>query len=137
MQSKLCMWFIWKSKTLMHSSIIAAIIIAAVIGVSMVTGFSGINPFASADPVSDTNTAASPAPPEPLLRIRTQFIRIDPVADKTTGDLLIVSGSTNLPAGTILMVQAGGDGIGYAGDTIVGKARAELTGFPRLSIPPS
>src|SRR5208337_952051 len=34
-------------------------------------------------------------------------IRVDPVADKTTGDLLIVSGSTNLPAGTELMVDAG------------------------------
>lgn len=44
-----------------------------------------------------------------------QFIKIDPVADKTTGDLLIVTGSTNLPAGTTLTVVAGGT----AGNTLV------------------
>jgi hypothetical protein len=36
-----------------------------------------------------------------------QYITVDPIADKTTGDLLIVSGSTNLPEGTTLMVEAG------------------------------
>ena len=36
-----------------------------------------------------------------------QYIKVDPITDKTTGDLLIVSGSTNLPAGTTLMVEAG------------------------------
>jgi len=36
-----------------------------------------------------------------------QYIKIDPIADKTTGDLLIVTGSTNLPEGTTLNVEAG------------------------------
>jgi len=39
-----------------------------------------------------------------------QYITIDPIADKTTGDILIVTGSTNLPAGTSLMVQVNGTG---------------------------
>ena len=55
-----------------------------------------------------------------------------PIADKTTGDLLIVTGSTNLPAGTILMVQAGGDGVGYGGDTMV---REGTGGVNRFSAP--
>jgi hypothetical protein len=57
-----------------------------------------------------------------------QYITIDPVADKITGDLLIVTGSTNLPAGTILMVQAGS----YGGDTIV---RAGSGGVNPFSAP--
>lgn len=56
------------------------------------------------------------------------FIKIDPVAAKTTGDLLIVSGSTNLPAGTILMIQAGY----YAGDAMV---RNGTGGVNRFSAP--
>jgi hypothetical protein len=56
------------------------------------------------------------------------YIKIDPVADQTTGDLLIVSGSTNLPAGTILMVQLPG----FGGDTIV---RAGTGGVNRFSSP--
>jgi hypothetical protein len=84
----------------MHSGILAVVIIAAVICVSLVTGFSVTEPFASADPMSDKNTGTTPVNAE-------QYIRIDPVADKTTGDLLIVTGSTNLPAGTTLNVEAG------------------------------
>jgi hypothetical protein len=38
------------------------------------------------------------------------YIRIDPVADKTTGDLLIITGSTDLPAGILVMVQTGSFG---------------------------
>jgi hypothetical protein len=38
------------------------------------------------------------------------YIRVDPISGKTTGDLLIVTGSTNLAAGTNLMVQAGNFG---------------------------
>jgi hypothetical protein len=53
------------------------------------------------------------------------YIKIDPVADKTTGDLLIVSGSTNLPAGTTLMVQAGS----YGGDTIVSAGTGGVNRF--------
>ena len=61
-----------------------------------------------------------------------QYIRIDPVADKTTGDLLIVTGSTNLPAGTILMVQAGSAGVGFGSDTMVS---AGTGGINRFSLP--
>jgi hypothetical protein len=41
-------------------------------------------------PVQSAPAADSPAP----------FIRIDPVGDKNTGDLIIISGTTNLPSGT-------------------------------------
>jgi hypothetical protein len=61
-----------------------------------------------------------------------QYINIDPVADKTTGDLLIVTGSTNLPAGTILMVQTGSYGVGSGGDAIV---REGTGGVNRFSMP--
>lgn len=60
------------------------------------------------------------------------YIRIDPVADKTTGDLLIVTGSTDFPAGTILMVQVGSVGIGFGSDTIV---REGSGGVNRYSMP--
>ena len=66
-----------KTKTLMHSSVIAAIIIAALIGVSMVTGFPGAKPF----------------------------ISVDPLSDKNVGDQFTITGTTNLPAGTELAVQ--------------------------------
>ena len=121
-----------EKQTLMHSSIIAAIIIAAALGVGMVTGFSGIHPFVSADPVSDTNTGGQPGITGTAAMDAGQYIQIDPIADKTTGDLLIVAGSTNLPAGTILMVQAGGDGVGYGGDTLV---REGTGGVNRFSAP--
>ena len=60
------------------------------------------------------------------------YIRIDPVADKTTGDLLIVTGSTDFPNGTILMVQVGSAGIGFGSDTIV---REGSGGVNRYSMP--
>ncbi|AGB03094.1 hypothetical protein [Methanoregula formicica] len=44
-----------------------------------------------------------------------QYIRIDPIADMTTGNLLIITGSTDLPEGTILMVRTQGS----AGDAMV------------------
>lgn len=121
-----------EKKTLIHSSVIAAIIIAAAIGVGMVTGFSGIHPFASAGPASDTDTGSRPVMMETTATGTAQYISVDPVAEKTTGDLLIVSGSTNLPAGTILMVQAGGDGTGYGGDT---RVREGTGGINRFSAP--
>lgn len=61
-----------------------------------------------------------------------QYIKVDPVADKTTGDLLIVTGSTNFPSGTILMVQVGSNGIGVGSDTMV---RAGTGGINRYSMP--
>jgi hypothetical protein len=66
-----------KTQTLMHSSILAAIIIAAVIGVGMVTGFSGVKPF----------------------------ISVDPLSDKNIGDTVAINGTTNLPAGTELLFE--------------------------------
>jgi hypothetical protein len=47
-----------------------------------------------------------------ITRVEKNYIRIDPIADKTIGDLLVITGSTNYPAGTILFVmtsKAGGD----------------------------
>jgi len=66
-----------KTKTLMHSSILAAIIIAAVIGVGQVTGFPGAKPF----------------------------ISVDPVSDKNVGDQVTITGTTNLPAGSEILFQ--------------------------------
>jgi hypothetical protein len=64
-------------KSLIHSSVLAAIFVAAVIGVSMLTGFPGTNPF----------------------------ISVDPIGDKNVGDIFTVTGTTNLPAGTNLFVR--------------------------------
>ena len=61
-----------------------------------------------------------------------KYISIDPVADKTTGDLLIVSGSTNLPAGTTLMVDIGSPGVGSGSSTVVSGGTG---GVNRYSIP--
>jgi len=57
-----------------------------------------------------------------------QYIRIDPIADKTTGELLIITGSTDLPEGTILMVLTEGSG----GDAMV---RRGSNGINRFSVP--
>jgi len=58
----------------------------------------------------------------------TGYIQIDPIPEKTTGDLLVVSGSTNLAAGTSLMVSAGN----WGGNTMV---NAGTGGVNRYSIP--
>ena len=108
-----------KQKTLLYSSILVAVIIAAIISVGMVTGFSGINPSASGGVVSKTNTGSQSATTGNTPVDTGQYILIDPVADKITGDLLIVTGSTNLPAGTILMVDVGSTGVGMGGDAAV------------------
>jgi len=65
-----------KQQTLMHSSIIAAIIIAAAVGVGLVNGF----PAAA------------------------QFVSVDPFGDKNIGDIFTITGTTNLPVGTELLV---------------------------------
>ncbi|MFZ1897600.1 hypothetical protein [Methanoregula sp.] len=57
-----------------------------------------------------------------------QYITISPVADKTTSDLLIVTGSTNLPTGTSLMIQVNGT----AGNTEVNLGS---DGVNRYSMP--
>ncbi len=56
------------------------------------------------------------------------YITVDPVTDLTTGELLIVSGTTNLPADTILMVSVRGTG----GNTMV---RTGTGGINRFSFP--
>ncbi len=61
-----------------------------------------------------------------------QYITIDPVSDTTTGDLLIVTGSTNLPGGTILMVSVGSPGIGSGSNTAVSTGTG---GVNRYSLP--
>ena len=66
-----------KQNTLIHSSILAAIFVAAVLGVSMLTGFPGAAPH----------------------------ISIDPISDKNTGDAFTVTGFTNLPVGTEILAQ--------------------------------
>jgi hypothetical protein len=57
-----------------------------------------------------------------------QYILVDPIAGKTTGDLLIVTGSTNLAAGTSLMVDVGN----FGGNTVV---NAGTGGINRYSMP--
>jgi hypothetical protein len=121
-----------KQQTLMHSSIIAAIIIVAIIGVGMVTGLPAAQQPVSADPLSDMNTGSQSGITGNTTVDPGQYIKIDPVAGKTTGDLLIVTGSTNFPSGTILMVQIGSKGIGFGSDTIV---RAGTGGINRFSMP--
>ncbi len=66
-----------KHQTLIKGSILAACIIAIVICVGMVSGNSAFKPF----------------------------ISVDPVSDKNTGDVFAITGTTNLPAGTNLVVQ--------------------------------
>ena len=105
-----------KQLTLMRSAVIAAVIIAAVVGFGMVAGIPGINPFVSA---STANTGGQPGITGTAAADSGQYIKVDPVADKTTGDLLIITGSTNLPVGTVLMVSAGSPGVGSGGDTMV------------------
>jgi hypothetical protein len=119
-------------KTMVIGSSLAVGIFAVLICVGMVTGFSAAKPLTSADPVSTANTGASSSGTVTPPAGSVQYIKIDPVADKTTGDLLIVSGSTDLPNGTILMVQTGSTGVGYGGDTIV---RTGTGGVNRFSAP--
>ena len=121
-----------KKLTLLHSSIIVIVIIVAVVCVGMVTGISGLNPSVSASPASGTNTGGQPGITGTTPADSGHYIKVDPVADTTTGDLLIVTGSTNLPAGTILMVSAGSPGVGSGGDTMV---RAGADGVNLFSSP--
>jgi hypothetical protein len=56
------------------------------------------------------------------------YIRVDPISPKTTGDLVLVTGSTNLAVGTSLMVSAGN----WGGNTVV---NAGTGGTNRYSLP--
>jgi hypothetical protein len=99
------------------------------VSISMVTGDLSAGDFRTGEP---SGSIFFTLKKEPASAGSGQYISIDPVSDKTTGDLLIVSGSTNLPAGTILMVNVGSSGVGYGGDTIV---RAGTGGTNRFSAP--
>ncbi len=66
-----------KHQTLMYGSILAVGIIAAMICVGMVTGFSVAKPF----------------------------ISVDPVSDKNVGDQFTITGKTSLPAGTEILAE--------------------------------
>lgn len=54
-----------------------------------------------------------------------KFIVIDPIAEKTRGDLLIVSGVTNFPEGAFLFINAGN----YGSDTIVRAGKDGINWF--------
>jgi hypothetical protein len=121
----------------LYAGIIATGIIIAVVCIALAAGFPGAKPSGSAGPAGDANpgeriipagsdglpdgTGTGTASPGP-------YIRIDPVPDRTTGDLLIVSGTTNLPAGTILLVVTHG----ASTDTFV---RTGTGGINRFSSP--
>lgn len=66
-----------KHKTLVTGSLLAVLVIAVVIGVGVVSGYSVFKPF----------------------------ITVDPVSDKNAADVFAITGTTNLPAGTELMVE--------------------------------
>lgn len=82
---------------------------------------SSVNGDISANTKFTLRKSTTPAASGPSV----QYIRIEPVADKTTGDLLIVTGTTNLPEGSILLVQAGN----YGGNTEVHKGTGEENRF--------
>ncbi len=97
-----------KHQTLVMGSILAAGIVAIVVCVGMAMGFPLANPLHIG--------AAFPSGP---------YIHVDPVADRTTGDLLIVKGTTNLPPDTTLMVEVGN----YGGNTEVRNSSSSANWF--------
>jgi hypothetical protein len=92
-----------KRQTYVTTGILVVGIILAAVCIAIVSGDAIFGQPGTTAPLSTANTV-------PTLAESGQYIRIDPVADKATGDLLIVSGSTNLPAGTTVMVSAGNTG---------------------------
>jgi hypothetical protein len=100
-----------KHKTLVMGSILAAGIVAVVVCVGMAMGF----------PLADPLHIGMPFPSGP-------YIHVDHVADQATGDLLIVKGTTNLPANTTLMVMVSN----YGGNT---EVYTDSHGTNRFSIP--
>jgi hypothetical protein len=107
-----------KHKTLILGSLLAVGIFAVIVCAGMVTGYS-VEPSTSAGPLSDTNTGT-------VTTDIGQYIQIDPVGDRSTGDLLTITGSTNLPAGTTLMV-----GVANTGGNVL--VRAGTGGVNRYS----
>ena len=77
------------------------------VNVSVVTENSDNDDYATGGPFDTTLFTLHPSS---VSDSGTPYIQVDPIAGRTTGDLLIVTGSTNLAAGTSLMVQAGNFG---------------------------
>ncbi len=103
------------------------------VNASLFTGDLGKGDFSAGNPFGITKfTVRSASGAAGSIRSQAsengKYIKIDPVPETTTGDLLIVSGSTNLPAGTELMVQAGNSGGGA-------KVRTGTGGVNRFSSP--
>jgi hypothetical protein len=121
-----------KHSTLVTGSLVAVGIFIVLFCVGLVTGYPVARPVTSTGTLSDTNTGGQTATTVHTAVEPGQYITIDPIAGTTTGELLTVKGSTDLPAGTILMVQAGSPGVGYGGDTIV---RTGTGGVNRFSAP--
>lgn len=90
-----------RQKTLVIGSSLAVGIIAVIICVGMVTGYTVTQPLIPFDPLSTANTGGQPAAGAGS----GQNISIDPVADKNVGDAFTITGTTNLPAGTKLLAQ--------------------------------
>lgn len=94
-----------RQKTLVIGSSLAIGIIAVIICVGMVSGNLITQPVIPADPLSNANTSGQPATAGTIPADSVQYIGIDPVADEHVGDVFTITGTTNLPAGTELLVQ--------------------------------
>lgn len=86
-----------EQKHVVTNSLIAVGIFAAVIiCVGMASGFTMTNSFVTPGSLSNQNTGSLS---------EEKYIRVDPVGDRTVGDIFTVTGTTNLPAGTNLLVE--------------------------------
>lgn len=95
------------------------------VNVSVITGDVRNSRTATGAPFGTTTFTVHPSS---VSAASGQYILVDPIAKKTTGDLLIVAGSTNLAAGTSLMVDVGN----FGGNTVV---NAGTGGINRYSMP--
>lgn len=86
-----------KHERFLIGGFVAAGICAVIICVGMVTGFTASQPSDAINPLSNANPGLSAG--------TAQFISIDPVSDKNVGDAFTIHGTTDLPAGTELLVQ--------------------------------
>ena len=91
-----------KHQNLVIGSILAVGIIATLICVGMVTGYSVFKPFISVKPVSNVNTSVRSSAMESAPVDTPPYIAIDPIANKTTGNILIVTGSDEISRQTHL-----------------------------------
>lgn len=95
------------------------------VNVSVITGDIRKGSSATGAPFGTTTFTVHPSS---VSAASGQYILVDPIAGKTTGDLLIVTGSTNLAAGTSLMVDVGN----FGGNTVVLTGTG---GINRYSLP--